>query len=114
MVDLMRTIGARRAQIIRYVLIPSALPSVFSGLRVAMALSVVGAIFGEWVGSSEGLGYLMLAFNNQLATPDLFAAIIVLSLMGIALFFLVGWVQRIVIPWYRTAHPAADHTDRER
>jgi len=103
MVDLMRTMGATRAQIIRHVRIPSALPAVFSGLKVAMALSVVGAIFGEWVGSSEGLGYLMLAFNNQLATADLFAAILVLSLMGIALFFLVGSIQRFVIPWYQGA-----------
>ncbi len=113
MVDLLRTMGATRAQIIQHVRIPSALPAVFSGLKVAMALSVVGAIFGEWVGSSEGLGYLMLAFNNQLATADLFAAILVLSLMGIALFFLVGSVQRFVIPWYQGAD-LREHHDRER
>jgi NitT/TauT family transport system permease protein len=52
------------------------------------------------VGSSEGLGYFMLALNNQLATVDLFAAVIVLSVMGIALFFLVGVVERLVIPWH--------------
>jgi ABC-type nitrate/sulfonate/bicarbonate transport system permease component len=69
-------------------------------LKIAMALAVVGAVFGEWVGSSSGLGYLMLAFNNQLATTDLFAAVIVLSAMGIALFFLVGGVERLVIPWH--------------
>lgn len=113
MVDLMRTMGATRAQIIRHVRIPSALPAVFSGLKVAMALSVVGAIFGEWVGSSEGLGYLMLAFNNQLATADLFAAILVLSLMGIALFFLVGSVQRLVTPWYQGTD-LRERRERER
>lgn len=100
MVRLMRTLGMSRPRIMRSVRIPSALPYIFSGLKVAMALSVVGAVFGEWVGSSEGLGYLMLALNNQLATIDLFAAVLVLSLMGIALFFLVGVVERLVIPWH--------------
>jgi ABC-type nitrate/sulfonate/bicarbonate transport system permease component len=100
MVRLMRTLGMSKPRIMRTVRIPSALPYVFSGLKIAMALSVIGAVFGEWVGSSEGLGYLMLALNNQLATIDLFAAVLVLSLMGIALFFLVGVVERLVIPWH--------------
>jgi ABC-type nitrate/sulfonate/bicarbonate transport system permease component len=65
-----------------------------------MALAVVGAVFGEWVGASRGLGYLMLALNNQLATADLFAAVLVLSLLGIALFFLVGLAERLAIPWH--------------
>jgi ABC-type nitrate/sulfonate/bicarbonate transport system permease component len=77
MVRLMRTLGMSRLRIMRSVRVPSAIPYVFSGLRVAMALSVIGAVFGEWVGSSEGLGYLMQAFNNQLATVDLFAAVAV-------------------------------------
>jgi ABC-type nitrate/sulfonate/bicarbonate transport system permease component len=100
MVRLMRTLGMSRPRIMRSVRIPSALPYIFSGLKVAMALSVVGAVFGEWVGASEGLGYLMLALNNQLATVDLFAAVLVLSLMGIALFFLVGVVERLAVPWH--------------
>ena len=94
-------------RVLRTVRIPSALPYVFSGLKVAMAFSVVGAVFGEWVGSSAGLGYLMLALNNQLATVDLFAAVIVLSALGIALFFLVGLVERLVIPWHHRARLAA-------
>jgi len=100
MVSLMRTLGASRARVMRTVRVPASLPFVFSGLKVAMALSVVGAVFGEWVGSSRGLGYLMLAFNNQLATVDLFAAVFVLSMMGIALFFVVGVVERLAIPWH--------------
>jgi ABC-type nitrate/sulfonate/bicarbonate transport system permease component len=103
MVRLVRTLGMSRPRIMRSVRIPSALPYMFSGLKVAMALSVIGAVFGEWVGASEGLGYLMLALNNQLATVDLFAAVLVLSLMGIALFFLVGVVERLVIPWHHEA-----------
>ncbi|HET9290756.1 MAG TPA: ABC transporter permease, partial [Actinomycetes bacterium] len=63
MVRLMRTLGMSRPRIMRSVRVPSALPYLFSGLKVAMALAVIGAVFGEWVGSSEGLGYLMLALN---------------------------------------------------
>jgi ABC-type nitrate/sulfonate/bicarbonate transport system permease component len=106
MIRLVRTLGMSRLRTMRSVRLPSALPYVFSGLKVAMALSVIGAVFGEWVGSSEGLGYLMLALNNQLATVDLFAAVLVLSLMGIALFFLVGMVERLVIPWHHETRRA--------
>jgi ABC-type nitrate/sulfonate/bicarbonate transport system permease component len=106
MVSLMRTLGMSRRRIMRSVRVPSALPYIFSGLKVAMALSVIGAVFGEWVGASEGLGYLMLALNNQLATVDLFAAVLVLSLMGIALFFLVGLVERLVVPWHHETRRA--------
>jgi ABC-type nitrate/sulfonate/bicarbonate transport system permease component len=106
MVRLVRTLGMSRWRIMRAVRVPSALPYVFSGLKVAMAFSVVGAVFGEWVGASEGLGYLMLALNNQLATVDLFAAVIVLAVMGIALFFLVGVVERLVVPWHHQSRLA--------
>jgi ABC-type nitrate/sulfonate/bicarbonate transport system permease component len=105
MVRLMRTLGMSRPRIMRSVRVPSALPYLFSGLKAAMALSVIGAVFGEWVGASEGLGYLMLALNNQLAT-DLFAAVLVLSVMGIVLFFLVGLVERLVIPWHHESRRA--------
>jgi ABC-type nitrate/sulfonate/bicarbonate transport system permease component len=105
MVRLMRTLGMSRPRIMRSVRVPSALPCLFSGLKAAMALSVIGAVFGEWVGASEGLGYLMLALNNQLAT-DLFAAVLVLSVMGIVLFFLVGLVERLVIPWHHESRRA--------
>ena len=107
LITLVRTLGMSTWRVLRTVRIPSALPYVFSGLKVAMAFSVVGAVFGEWVGSSAGLGYPMLALNNQLATVDLFAAVIVLSALGIALFFLVGLVERLVIPWHHRARLAA-------
>lgn len=100
MVRMMRTLGASPMKILRTVSIPSALPSVFSGLRVSIALSVVAAVFGEWVGSDRGLGYLMLTFNNNNNTTGLFASVAVLSLLGIILFFLVGVVERFVIPWH--------------
>jgi ABC-type nitrate/sulfonate/bicarbonate transport system permease component len=99
MVRLLQSMGASRRKILFSVSIPSALPHLFSGLRVAMALSVLGAVFGEWVGSSRGLGFLMLNYNNKLNTPGLFAAVLVLSTIGICLFFMVGVVERIAVPW---------------
>jgi ABC-type nitrate/sulfonate/bicarbonate transport system permease component len=99
MVRLLKSMGASRRKILFSVSIPSALPHLFSGLRVAMALSVLGAVFGEWVGSTKGLGFLMLNFNNKLNTPGLFAAVLVLSAIGIFLFFMVGVVERIAVPW---------------
>ena len=80
--------------------LPASLPFVFSGLKVAAALSVVGAVFAEWVGSSSGLGYQVLVLNNQTATSEMFAVIIVLSLIGVGLFGLVGLVERLLLPWY--------------
>jgi ABC-type nitrate/sulfonate/bicarbonate transport system permease component len=99
MVRLLRSMGASKTKILFSVRIPSALPHLFSGLRVAMALSVLGAVFGEWVGSCKGLGFLMLNYNNKLNTPGLFAAVLVLSAIGIFLFFMVGVVERIAVPW---------------
>ena len=83
--------------------LPSALPRIFSGLRVAMALSIVGAVVGEWVGSTHGLGYLMLHFENRGETAGLFATVTVLTVMGIILFFLVGWVENWAISWKQYA-----------
>ncbi len=97
---LMRTLGASRWQRFRHARVPAALPFVFSGLRIAAALSVIGAVFGEWVGSSEGLGYLILVLNNATETATMFATIGLLAVIGIALFALVGLAERLLLPWY--------------
>jgi putative hydroxymethylpyrimidine transport system permease protein len=101
MLDLLRTLGAGRWRRLALARAPSALPYLFSGLRVAAALSVVGAVFAEWVGSSSGLGYLILTDNAQVQTADEFAAIVLLALIGVALFGAVGLVERVALPWYR-------------
>ncbi|MCY4653091.1 MAG: ABC transporter permease [Dehalococcoidia bacterium] len=101
MVNLMRTLGANRWQIFFKVQVPTSLPYLFSGMRVAIAVSVIGAVIGEWVGSSEGLGYLMLRSKPQFLTERVFASIVILSVMGIALFGSVGILERIAIPWRR-------------
>jgi ABC-type nitrate/sulfonate/bicarbonate transport system permease component len=99
-VNLLRTMGASRWQIFVKVQVPASLPFLFSGTRVAMATSVIGAVIGEWVGSSQGLGYLMIRSKPQFLTERVFAAIIVLSVMGVALFVLVGIVEKLAIPWW--------------
>jgi NitT/TauT family transport system permease protein len=72
---------------------------------VAAALSVIGAVFAEWVGSSSGLGNLILTFNNQTATARMFAAVVALSLIGVVLFFAVAGLERLALPWYQERRP---------
>jgi ABC-type nitrate/sulfonate/bicarbonate transport system permease component len=100
LLDLLRTLGARRWRRFRTAQLPSSLPFLFSGLKIAAALAVIGAVFAEWVGASEGLGYLILVFNNQTATAEMFAAITVLALIGIALFGIVSALERLLLPWH--------------
>lgn len=101
LVRLMRSMGATRWQLFRMVRLPSALPLFFSGARVAAAVSVIGAILGEWVGAKEGLGYLIKLDSAQFLTARVFASILVLALMGIALFVLVTLIERRAVPWAR-------------
>lgn len=103
LIRLLRTFGASPWRVMTTASFPSALPRIFSGLRVAMALSVVGAVVGEWVGSTRGLGFLMLHYENRGETAGLFATVTVLTIMGIILFFLVGWVENWAISWRRYA-----------
>lgn len=98
-IALLRSMGATRLQIMRIVRVPASLPNLFSGLRIAAAVSVIGALVGEWVGASSGLGYLMTRSAAQFQTPRLFAAVAIAALMGIVLFALVALVERLALPW---------------
>ena len=104
---LMLTLDASRLALFRRVEFPASLPSLFSGLRVAAAYAAVGAVFGEWAGASEGLGYLMQQAAPALDTPRIFAAIAVLSAMSLGLFALVSLAERIAAPWAREERRAA-------
>jgi len=98
-VKMMRTLYASRWQIFKRVEIPTALPYAFSGAKIAVAVSVIGAVFGEWAGSEKGLGHLMLQDNAQLMTDRLFAAVLVLSAIAIVLFGLIALLERRVLRW---------------
>lgn len=102
-ISLLMAMGADRRQIWRMVRLPSALPSFFSGLRVAVTYSVVGATIGEWVGGSAGLGLYMLRSKNALATDQVFVAIVITSAISIGLFTLIYIIERITLPWYYSA-----------
>jgi len=90
LLDLAQTMGATKTQIMRRIRIPSALPSLGSGLRLAAVYAPIGAVIGEWVGSSKGLGYLMLLANGRAKTDLMFASLIVLAIFAVSLHALVG------------------------
>jgi ABC-type nitrate/sulfonate/bicarbonate transport system permease component len=94
--------GASRIQTLRKAEFPAALPSVFSGLKVAASVSVIGAVFGEWAGADAGLGRLVLLANNQLQTPRVYAGVVLLTAMAILLFLAVVLLERVAIPWNRS------------
>jgi putative hydroxymethylpyrimidine transport system permease protein len=98
---LMRSFGASRLRTLRAVELPAALPSFFSGLRVASTVSVIGAVFGEWAGADSGLGRLVLLGNNQLQTPRVYAGVVILTLMAVALFALATLAEWLACPWNR-------------
>jgi putative hydroxymethylpyrimidine transport system permease protein len=101
LIKLMRSFGASRLRTLRSVELPAALPFLFSGLKVAATVSVIGAVFGEWAGADEGLGRLVLIGNTQLQTPRVYAGIVILTLMAVALFALVVLAERVACPWNR-------------
>ena len=103
---MMRTLDASRSQTLRRIEIPSALPFLFSGLKIAAVISVIGAVFGEWSGSDEGLGHLILVAQGQLQTARVFAAVVVLAAIAIALFGLIALAER-KLAWWRPVSPRA-------
>ncbi len=96
---MMRTLDASRAQTLSRVEIPSALPFLFSGMKIAAVISVIGAVFGEWSGANEGLGHLILVAQGQVQTARVFAAVVVLSALAIALFGGLALLERRIAWW---------------
>jgi ABC-type nitrate/sulfonate/bicarbonate transport system permease component len=101
LLKLMRSLGASRLRTLGSVELPAALPYLFSGLKIAATVSVIGAVFGEWAGADEGLGRLVLLANNQLQTPRVYAGTVLLTLMAVGLFLAVAAAERLVCPWNR-------------
>jgi putative hydroxymethylpyrimidine transport system permease protein len=97
--DLARTMNASPAAMLRHVRLPAALPAFGSGLRVATAIAPIGAVIGEWVGASAGLGYVMLNANARIQTDVMFAALFVLALMAISLWVIVDRMLKQVLFW---------------
>jgi len=83
----------------RYIKVPFALPALASGIRVAAAVAPIGAVVGEWVGSSSGLGYLMLHANGRMQTDLVFASLLTLTVMAITLFYLIDYTLKVALKW---------------
>jgi ABC-type nitrate/sulfonate/bicarbonate transport system permease component len=104
--DLLRSMGARRRDTFRHARFPSALPAFFSGLRIGITYSVVGAIFAEYAGARSGLGIYMLQQKNAFRVDLVMAAVVVTAAISVALFALVSVLQRVAIPWHSAARRA--------
>jgi NitT/TauT family transport system permease protein len=91
---------ASRWQILRRIRFPNALPALFAGMKVAISLALVGTIVGEFVAGGEGLGSAILSAQGTFDTPQVFACILLLGLMGTALFYAVDYTERFLIPWH--------------
>lgn len=98
-VTLMQSVGASRGKILMRVRIPHSLPHLMAGLKVAITFSVIGAIVGEFSGANQGLGYVIEFASTQLDTPLIFAALVVVSVLGLAFYYLVELAERWLVPW---------------
>jgi ABC-type nitrate/sulfonate/bicarbonate transport system permease component len=105
LLKMMRTLGAGRGQTLRRAELPWALPFIFSGAKIAVAVAVIGAVFAEWAGADSGLGHLILVSSGELSTSLTFAAIVVLSAIAICLFALLALVERRVVTWKEGSAP---------
>ena len=103
MVELVRSMGASRGQVLRSVLIPSAVPSFFAGLKISAAYAVIGAVIGEWVGASSGLGLFITRSQTAFRVDRVFVAIALIATLSIALFTAVHLAERLAMPWRAAA-----------
>jgi len=95
-----RTTGASDWRLFFRIQLPQALPHIFTGLKVGAALAATAAVVAEFVASDKGLGYLLLQYNGNIDTPMVFATIVLLSLLGLAVYYVVEIIERIAIPWH--------------
>ena len=103
--DFARTTGAGGLRMFLKIRLPQALPEIFTGLKVGAALSATAAVVAEFVASDRGLGYLLQQYNGNLETPMVFAIIVLLSLIGLAVYYVVELIERLVIPWHVSQRP---------
>jgi ABC-type nitrate/sulfonate/bicarbonate transport system permease component len=99
-IKLYRTFGASRVRIFWSLRLPGAVPALFSGIRIAVSYSVLSAIFSEYIGATEGLGFYMLINQRAFSTAGVIATVVVTSLLTAGLFGLTHLIERLVIPWY--------------
>ncbi len=101
LLDLMKISGATRLQIFRLVELPAALPVLFAAFKTGITLAVIGAVVGEFVGANSGLGYLTIYAAGLMNTPQVFVAILQLTVLGIVLYLIIDVLENLIIPWYK-------------
>jgi ABC-type nitrate/sulfonate/bicarbonate transport system permease component len=99
--DLLRSMGAGRLLQLRLVKLPGALPALFSGLKIAATYSIMGAVIGEWLGAQAGLGYYMTLSQRSFATARVFASIVIITLLSLAVFKVIELLEHRLMPWLR-------------
>ena len=99
LLDLVRYLHASKLQLFLKIRIPNSLPYIFSGLKICSTMSIVGAIVGEFIASDRGLGYIIINSQYAMDTPPIFSALIVISLAGAALYWVVALFERLLMPW---------------
>jgi NitT/TauT family transport system permease protein len=104
--DFARTTGAGGWKMFAKIRLPQALPDIFTGLKVGAALSATAAVVAEFVAADKGLGYLLLQYNGNLETPMVFAIVVLLSVIGVAVYYVVEIIERFTIPWHVSQQPA--------
>jgi NitT/TauT family transport system permease protein len=102
MADLARSMGASRWQVFTQFRLPTSLPYLFSGLKVASTLAIAGTVVGEFVGADKGLGYLLLTTNSNMETSLMFATIVALTIIGLVFYYVVETLEGLLIPWHVT------------
>lgn len=110
-VDLLRSMGARRRDVLRHVLVPHALPSLFDGLRIAATYTIAAAVIAEWTGASRGLGIYISRSQASFRVDQVFVAVAIVALLSTALFVVIGMLSRAASPW-RYAHDTTPTTPR--
>jgi NitT/TauT family transport system permease protein len=98
--DLARSMRASRWQSFYMVSLPNAMPAIFAGLKVSVTLAVVGAVVGEFVGANSGIGFVLQRSIGNFELPTMFAALVVLAVIGIILFWIIDLIERFVVPWH--------------
>jgi NitT/TauT family transport system permease protein len=100
-VNLMRTLGASKFQIFRKLVVPASLTDIFAGLKLTVGFALIGAIVGEFMSSSEGLGHAIFKAGSLYIIPKVFAALVATIALALLLTFVVGRTERLLMPWRR-------------
>jgi NitT/TauT family transport system permease protein len=100
-INLLRTLGASKFQLFRKLVVPASLTDIFAGLKLTVGFALIGAIVGEFMSSSEGLGHAIFKAGSLYVIPKVFAALVVTIALALVLTFIVGKIERLLMPWRR-------------